>query len=403
MKLLVFAHTPPPHHGQSYMVETMLKGFGGDARRCREPEANSVQCYHVNCRVSDTMSDIGSMQFGKLTRLLRFCLEAIWCRVWYGAQTFYYVPAPGKRSALYRDWMVMTLCRPFFSRIVLHWHAAGLGEWLEREGNRMEQAITRFLLGRPSLSIVLSEFGSKDAQWIRSEKIAIVPNGIVDPCPEFASELLCQRTSRTMERARRLRAPESEDAPLEWRVLFLAHCTREKGLFDTLEGVALFNRRQTRLRIHLTVAGAFITKDEEREFQERIGQPDLAGAVTYAGFVSGDRKRALLEENDCLSFPTYYSAESFGLNIVEALAYGIPTVATRWRALPEILPANYPGFVETRAPLQISDALERLAGLDLGKDLRAHFLANFTIERHILKLQRTILETNPIDPTQSCR
>ncbi len=33
MKLLVFAHTPPPHHGQSYMVQLMLEGFGGDARR----------------------------------------------------------------------------------------------------------------------------------------------------------------------------------------------------------------------------------------------------------------------------------------------------------------------------------------------------------------------------------
>ena len=31
MKLLVFAHTPPPHHGQSYMVKLMLDGFGGDA------------------------------------------------------------------------------------------------------------------------------------------------------------------------------------------------------------------------------------------------------------------------------------------------------------------------------------------------------------------------------------
>jgi hypothetical protein len=30
MKLLVFAHTPPPHHGQSYMVKLMLDGFGGD-------------------------------------------------------------------------------------------------------------------------------------------------------------------------------------------------------------------------------------------------------------------------------------------------------------------------------------------------------------------------------------
>lgn len=28
MKLLVFTHIPPPHHGQSYMVRLMLAAFG---------------------------------------------------------------------------------------------------------------------------------------------------------------------------------------------------------------------------------------------------------------------------------------------------------------------------------------------------------------------------------------
>jgi hypothetical protein len=30
MKLLVFAHVPPPHHGQAVMVELMLRGLGGN-------------------------------------------------------------------------------------------------------------------------------------------------------------------------------------------------------------------------------------------------------------------------------------------------------------------------------------------------------------------------------------
>jgi len=30
MKLLVFGHVPPPHHGQAVMVELMLRGLGGD-------------------------------------------------------------------------------------------------------------------------------------------------------------------------------------------------------------------------------------------------------------------------------------------------------------------------------------------------------------------------------------
>src|SRR4051812_14201384 len=119
MKLLVFAHTPPPHHGQSYMVKLLLDGFGGDRRskagdRKREVDGarvSGIECYHVNCRYSETLEDVGSFRLGKMWLVLRYSVEAIWCRFRYGVRAFYYVPAPGKRAALYRDWVVMLLCR----------------------------------------------------------------------------------------------------------------------------------------------------------------------------------------------------------------------------------------------------------------------------------------------------
>src|SRR5262249_40147889 len=118
MKLLVFAHIPPPHHGQSYMVQLMLNGFGGDHRKRRTAEAkenpHNLTCYHVNARVSKELEDIGDFRLSKLFLLIAYCLQAIWCRMRYGVTTLYYIPAPGKHSALYRDWLVMLLCRPFF-------------------------------------------------------------------------------------------------------------------------------------------------------------------------------------------------------------------------------------------------------------------------------------------------
>src|SRR5881397_3552905 len=136
MKLLVFAHTPPPHHGQSYMVQLMLAGFGGDWRRDgKTPEKAGctfgIDCYHVNARLSQKLEDIGDLRIGKFILLLGYCAQAVWCRFRYGVRNFYYIPAPGKRSALYRDWFVMLLCRRFFKRVILHWHAAGLAKWLE--------------------------------------------------------------------------------------------------------------------------------------------------------------------------------------------------------------------------------------------------------------------------------
>ena len=98
MKLLVFAHTPPPHHGQSYMVRLMLDGFGGDHRRnARTAEASrhGITCYHVNARLSRNLEDIGEFRPQKVLLLLSYCLQAIWCRFRYGVTTLYYIPSPG--------------------------------------------------------------------------------------------------------------------------------------------------------------------------------------------------------------------------------------------------------------------------------------------------------------------
>src|SRR5689334_15802294 len=166
MKLLVFAHTPPPHHGQSYMVQLMLQGFGGDRRKQRRNQAADenpardlgVELYHVNARLSKKLEDIGDLRIGKFVLLLGYCLQAVWCRYRYGVKNFYYIPAPGKRSALLRDWMVMLICRPFFRRIILHWHAAGLAKWLETSVQMRSRSLTYHFMKQVDLSIVLSRY-----------------------------------------------------------------------------------------------------------------------------------------------------------------------------------------------------------------------------------------------------
>lgn len=385
MKLLVFAHTPPPHHGQSYMVKLMLEGFGGDARACEiEDSESTIACYHVNARYSEALEDIGAFRFGKALLVLRYCLEAIWCRFRYGIDAFYYVPAPGKRAALYRDWIVMLLCRPFFRHFIHHWHAVGLGDWLQREATRSERWLTHRLLGRPALGIALAIPSMRDALWFRSRDVELVHNGIPDPCPDFVENVLPQRRAR-------LAARQGCESAI-YRVLFLAHCMREKGLFDTLEAIALANARLASARVRLTVAGLFPREAEEVEFRERIAKPDLASVVEYRGFVSGEEKAALLRDCDCLCFPTFYPAEGQPVNLIEALAVGMNVVTTRWRAIPEMLPPDYPGFAAPSAPDEIAAAIIAAMTRDDALALRERFLALFAAERHVEALREALLQ-----------
>jgi glycosyltransferase involved in cell wall biosynthesis len=147
------------------------------------------------------------------------------------------------------------------------------------------------------------------------------------------------------------------------------------------------------LRFHLTVAGEFPRDDDRAEFEARISRPDLAGAVEYAGFVAGETKNALLERSDCLCFPIYYHAESFGLVVVEAMAAGMTVVTTRWRAIPELLSSEYPGLVPVRSPEAVAQGRLRALDRDDAQSLRHHFILRFTEQQHVESLQRALLLT----------
>ncbi|AOS44601.1 hypothetical protein Verru16b_01664 [Lacunisphaera limnophila] len=210
MKLLVLAQIPPPLHGQSLMVQTLVTGL----------PAHGLAVHHINLGLSRDAADIGRARPGKVFALLTACLRTVTARFHENCDTLYYIPAPGKRGALWRDWVVMLLCRPFFKRLVLHWHASGLDPWLATEATALERGLTRLLLGRADLSIVLADSLRADAAALAPRQIAVVPNGITDPGEN----------------------PAPRPAGPPFQVLFLGLCSEEKGLFASAAAVLAANR-----------------------------------------------------------------------------------------------------------------------------------------------------------------
>lgn len=361
MKLLVFAATPPPVHGQNVMVAQLLDALGKDPR---------FTIRHVNPRLSSTHDEIGKWQAGKLFRLITACARALSLRMREGAMGFYYVPAPGKRAALYRDWLVMLLCRPFFSPVIFHWHAVGLGEWLDYPSRKIERAITRWLLGKAHLAIVLDNSLQTDAARLHPRQIVAVANGIKDPAPDF--------TPRADRR----------EGPL--RCLFLGLCSAEKGLFELLDAIDTANVGSATPRFTLTVAGSFADPAERERFEVRAAAQ--ADVVRYVGSVSGEEKTRVFREADVFCFPTHYPHEGQPLTLIEALAFDLPVIATRWRAIPAMLPKDGVWLVEPRSKEALARALQEAAlrRWSLG-ERRAHFLSHFTAAHHAQQLVAALL------------
>jgi glycosyltransferase involved in cell wall biosynthesis len=392
--VVVFAHTPPPHHGQSAMVQLMLDLLQPAPAAATGP----LRLFHVNARVSHDIAEVGDFRPGKIATLLAHCRQALRLRREHGARSFYYVPAPPARTPLWRDWLVMALCRPFFPRLIFHWHAGGLSEWLERRASAPERWLTRCLLGRHDLSIVLRPFHRRDAEYLAAREIRVIPNGLPDPCPDFATALLPERRAAAAARQQALRAGPS-GTPHVARVLYLSLLRREKGLFDALEAVVLANARlrQTGLRFELIVAGDFASPAVRAEFEARVQAPDLVGpppVVRAVGFVTGAAKDRLWREADCLCFPTRLP-EGFPVTLAEAMAYGLPVVTSDCCGLPEILPPGWPGVFATGNAADLAARLLEWAERDYHPDLREWYLAHYTAERFAKQMRDALLAGGP--------
>lgn len=361
MKLLVFAHRPPPLHGQSYMVGEMLDGFA------RRPELG-VRCVHVDARVSVDLANVGQAGFSKLVRLARHVREARRLQRRESCDALYYIPAPGQRTPLYRDWLALPGLRSVFPKLIFHWHSSGLGTWLRERARPWERRVTWRTHGHHALSIVHSRLSDPGLVDLHPGAVMSVPNGIPDPGADG-------------------KAPRR--SPIPGRLLFLGLCCREKGLFDALEALAFLNRETASspaVRYHLDIGGGFPDDPTRMAFETRIAQEDLRGVVTYHGFAKPAEKARLWATADAFVFPTFYGPESMPLVLLEAMAWGVPVVTTRWRALPDFFPTGYPGIVPTHQPVAVATAVREVIALGPGSQLRRHFEAEFTLERHLEKL-----------------
>lgn len=378
MKLLVFAHVPPPHHGQSQMVEYIVEGL-------RRRTELGIEIHHVDARLSGDLKDVGTARGGKIPRLIRHCREALRCSRQHGILSLYYVPSPPRRVPLYRDWIALALLRRAFPNLIYHWHSAGLGDWIETVATPLERSLSRRLLGNPGLSLVLAEVLRKDAIQLRSNRIEVVNNAVLDPCPDFHAG--------SWERRRiRLEQLRSNGGTVE--VLFLALCSEDKGLFDAVEAVRQANvqcrSNGSGLRFRLNVAGGFPDTTTEHRFRERIASPELTGTIHLLGFLGGAEKRAMMLGSDILLFPSYYAFETHPLSLVEAMAYGMPIVATRWRGIPEMLPGDLAPLVEPREPTALADGLLQVVESDSGRRLRERYENRYTLDRFLERFSTAV-------------
>ncbi|MCB1237837.1 MAG: glycosyltransferase family 4 protein [Verrucomicrobiae bacterium] len=290
-------------------------------------------------------------------------------------------PVGGPHLApLLRDLCLLPLARLCARRVVLHFRAAGLAEALPRL-----PAPARFLVGKTyracGEAIALTNFGRRDpeAAGIPADRIAVVPNGCED---RHRSDFVSIAQIR------------ASGAPLT--LLNAGLLCSDKGSPALIEAFAGLTRRFPERSLRLRLAGSPMgdcTTASLRDLAEKHGVGDR---VELCGVLEGEALDRAYASGDLFVFSTVAPFESFGMVLIEAMMWGLPIVATDWRANTEVFGEDPGGLLADTTPTlaaglesALATALERESEWPgWSEKNRRRFVENFGIDRSRERLAR---------------
>ncbi len=202
--------------------------------------------------------------------------------------------------------------------------------------NRLNALVERIALVWASALIAVSRSlgGHVRQQGFSDEKVQVVPNGVPRRPP---------RPVRTADQR-------------EWTLGMVALFRPRKGVEVLLEALAELKSRG--LPVRLRAVGGFETVEYEREIKGLTARRGLTDAVTWTGFtrdVDGELARM-----DLFVLPSLFG-EGLPMVVLEAMAAGVPVVATRVEGTPEAIRDGRDGLIaEPGQPADLARVIARI-------------------------------------------
>lgn len=234
-------------------------------------------------------------------------------------------------GSFWRKSVICALAAAFRVPYVIHLHDGRLPAF-HRDCGELTLAWLGWILRKAARVVVLTR------RW-RDEVLAIEPRAsttiIGNPVPVPASLAPLSRPAR--------------------KLLFLAWLHKDKGILDLIAALPHILRYVPEAELVIAGGGSAGCQTPE-QLKEVAGALGVEHALRFAGWVDGARKQELLREADVFVLPSYCEALPVGL--LEAMAAGVPVVASRVGGIPDVITHKVSGLlVEPGEPRTLAQAI----------------------------------------------
>lgn len=325
-RVLLSGHLPPPMGGIGTYCETLLGSRLGENVDLRFVQSSSQQ---------RALRASGKASWGNLVQAARDCGRFLRACFLLRPDIAHICTAPG--LSFLKNSLFVVMARLIGCRVLLHPHC-GLAALC---GTGRPWRWICALVFRGSNGILgLSREWLALRETVAEDKIHYLPNAIdIGPYVKLAS--------------RRSRA---DGRPI--RLLYLGYLGEAKGTYDLLEAFRIMDVGGSEAVLDLV--GDFLT-DQDGECLKRMAArpPGPGKAWSLRPPASGAAKLACFERADVFVFPSH--REGMPMAILEAMASGLPVVATSVGGIPDLIVDGANGFLAVpHAPPALALSMAKL-------------------------------------------
>jgi glycogen(starch) synthase len=180
----------------------------------------------------------------------------------------------------------------------------------------------------------------------------------------------------------------------ELRLLFVGRLVDLKGVHTAIEALELISEMAPSLLVRLTIVGDMRDRAYVERLRAQIAQSRCAGQIELREPVPESELFGLFHHHDIYLFPSLY--EPFSLTLIQALAAGIPTVASDAGGNVEIVRDKETGILFKKGDaLDLAQAVRRLVNDEALRGRLAESAREcaklFTLERMVSGIEEYIV------------
>lgn len=322
-RLVVIGPIPPPYHGVTVSTQLLV---------CSETLKRRFDLEHLDTSDRrDGRHNIGRWDLenvaGGVSAAIRLLVRLR------GRRGVVYLPISQNVPGFLRDSLYIHLAAMCRWKVAVHLRGSDLRD-VYRSQPAWMRLWMRFTLRRvTSMALMAESMRGLFEGLIANERIAVVPNGT----PEIA-------------------LPAVPTDPQQ--VLFYSSLRRRKGIIEAVDTALEVLRERPAARF--VFVGDWEDDELEREVRARACEAD--GQIQFRPSVTGDERLALFASSSMLLFPPV-QPEGHPRVVLEALAAGLPVIATDRGAIAETIVEGESGFVLADAlPHELADRVLALLG-----------------------------------------